>query len=455
MAAVDALLFTSLALWIGVTGAPPAVTPPPADLVRRLALDPLYEKHVDAGGLPVLGSRRVSEFALKEAAHLIETLLEARPDVLRAMSEGPTRFVVMAHDEFTTDVPEHSHLRPRDYWDRRARGLGATPEHPAVSCGEENLLGFPGDPYTTENILIHEFAHAIHQMGLDRLDPSFDRELKRLYESAMQRGLWEGKYAATNRFEYWAEAVQSWFDTNRENDADHNHVDTRDELRLYDPALAKLVESVFGDGTWRYVKPSERATCPHLDGYEFESAPPFAWPTRPTEASQAERERHEALKRRPGESEVEHIRRLAESGDANAQVSLGWRYREGESVPADDALAVAWYRKAAAQGDAGGQDSLGWMYKTGRGVTTDPAEAVRWFRLAAEQDWPQGAFNLGLMLRDGAGMPRADLVEAYVWLSRAARGGHDAARRERERLAGELAPDELVEGNRRAAQNQR
>jgi len=28
--------------------------------------------------------------------------------------------------------------------------------------------------------------------------------------------------------EYWAEAVQSWFDTNREPDHDHNHVNTRD-----------------------------------------------------------------------------------------------------------------------------------------------------------------------------------------------------------------------------------
>ena len=47
----------------------------------------------------------------------------------------------------------------------------------------------------------------------------------------MEEGLWKGKYAATNFHEYWAEGVQSWFDTNRENDHDHNHVNTREELK--------------------------------------------------------------------------------------------------------------------------------------------------------------------------------------------------------------------------------
>jgi hypothetical protein len=88
------------------------------------------------------------------------------------MAANKTRFTVMAHDEWTTDVPEHSDLRPPEYWDRRARGLGATRSRPSVSCGEENLLAMKGDPYSTENILIHEFAHAIHEMGLSTVDPT-------------------------------------------------------------------------------------------------------------------------------------------------------------------------------------------------------------------------------------------------------------------------------------------
>ena len=94
------------------------------------------------------------------------TALAQRPDVKQAMIESDSRMAIMAHDEFTTDIPGHAHLSPKDFWNRRARGLGGSETDPICSCGEENLLGFPGDPYSTENILIHEFAHNIHLRGL-------------------------------------------------------------------------------------------------------------------------------------------------------------------------------------------------------------------------------------------------------------------------------------------------
>ncbi len=36
-----------------------------------------------------------------------------RPDVREAMVKGRSRLIVMAHDEFTTDVPEYSKMTPR------------------------------------------------------------------------------------------------------------------------------------------------------------------------------------------------------------------------------------------------------------------------------------------------------------------------------------------------------
>jgi hypothetical protein len=145
------------------------------------------------------------------------------------------------------------------------------------SCGEENLLGFPGDPYAAENILIHEFAHNIHLRGLVNVDPTFDDRLKDAYEAAMAEGLWQSKYASVNHHEYWAEGVQSWFDNNRPPDHDHNHVDTRSELKDYDPALANLCEEVFGDTELVYTKPATRLRG-HLVGYDPSEAPTFRWP---------------------------------------------------------------------------------------------------------------------------------------------------------------------------------
>ena len=274
-------------LGMGNTRGDLQVTEVPAEVREDFSMAEFYQQYCDAGGVPVVASREVYPQALLEAHYLIMKMVGHRPEILSAMGVAKTRFTVMAHDEWTTDVPEHSDLRPPEYWDRRARGLGATKWRPCVSCGEENLLGFEGDPYATENILIHEFAHAIHEMGLNTVDPTFDPRLNQAYQEAMGRGLWKGVYASTNRMEYWAEAVQSWFNTNRENDPQHNHVNTRAELREYDPAVAALCEEIFGDGKWRYVHPRERMQEAHLSTLEGQSLPRFEWAPGMQEAYEA------------------------------------------------------------------------------------------------------------------------------------------------------------------------
>src|SRR5262249_44228483 len=150
------------------------LTAPPADW----KLDPFYNKHVSVHGFPVVGSAKVSDFAVREAAFLIDNMLAKRPDILAALVKNKVRCAVMAYSERTTDIPEHSDLKDPVYWNRRARGLGPTRIRPAVSCAEENLLCFPGDPYVGENILIHEFAHAIHLMGLNSIEKTFDKKLR-------------------------------------------------------------------------------------------------------------------------------------------------------------------------------------------------------------------------------------------------------------------------------------
>lgn len=275
------------------SAAPPAVAPseppsaalgpPPAELVRALGLSTVYARWLDVETLPVLGTAKTSDFALREAAYLVRKMIGHRPDVLRAMAAARVRLVVMAPTELTTDVPEHADLVPRDYWDRRARGLGATDARPAVSCAEENLLSLDGDPYSTESILVHEFSHAIHEMGLRSLDPTFDGRLAQAFAAAREKGLWSGTYASTNEREYWAEGAQSWFDTNRANDAEHGPIDTREKLVAYDPALAALLREVFGDGPWRYQRPDARppAERAHLAGFDRSSRPKFAWFVHP------------------------------------------------------------------------------------------------------------------------------------------------------------------------------
>jgi hypothetical protein len=262
------------------------VTAPPPEL----KLDPFYTKYVDAHGFPVVASAEVNDYALAEAAYLVDLMLAERPDVKQAMAASGSRLVVIGHRQFTTDIPEYKRLTPAEYWDVRARGLGGSATDPVCSCGEENLLGYKGDPYHAENILIHELAHNIHLRGVVRLDATFDQRLKDTYDKAMEAELWKGKYAAENHHEYFAEGVQSWFNNNRPPDHDHNHVDTREELQEYDPGLAALCHEVFGDTELRYTRPETRLVG-HLRGYDPNSAPEFTWPARLQEARKKLRER--------------------------------------------------------------------------------------------------------------------------------------------------------------------
>ena len=249
-----------------------------------------YTQRVSAGGFPIVASARVNPYALKEAAYLVDLMLAKRPDVRAAMIQSGARLSILAWSEFTCDQPEWEWLAatpvpdfpgvsPRDYRDARARGMGGSLTDPFCSCAEENLLAYPGDPYSQENILIHEFAHNMHLRGLSNVDPTFDARVKQAYEDAMKAGLWKGKYAGVNHHEYFAEGVQSWFDNNRENDHDHNHVNTRAELLAYDPGLAALCREVFGDTELRYTKPTTRLTG-HMAGYDPTKAPTFVWPER-------------------------------------------------------------------------------------------------------------------------------------------------------------------------------
>jgi Anthrax toxin lethal factor, N- and C-terminal domain len=228
----------------------PPVTAIPDAVIKKYDLDTtFYKKHLDYKGFSILSSDKVSDTALYEARYLIDKMLGEREDILKAMIKSGCRFMVMSPTEMTTDVPEQSHW-DKAYWDKRARGMGGK----LSSCGEENLLNLKGDRYNKENILIHEFNHAIHQQGLRLVDPTFNDRLKDAYKKAMDKGLWKGTYLTTNPSEYWAEAVQAYFDCMRP----QYGANTREKLQEYDPELFKLVDEVYKQSTFRYVRYDKR-----------------------------------------------------------------------------------------------------------------------------------------------------------------------------------------------------
>ena len=223
------------------------VTTPP----DSLGLDPFYTKYVDVNGLPLISSWRVPDSAFVAAHRTLYAMTSMLPEaVLDSMVSRGTRVAIMARYEGTTDIPEHHHLINDTAlnWDLRARGLGGDLELPLTSCAEENILAYQIDKYHAEDILIHEFAHSIHLIGLMLAVPDFDGRLKQCYENAKAKGILAGTYRETDKEEYFAEAVQDWFNVNAEmphTDGKHNWCNTREELQVFDPNLYNLLAEYF------------------------------------------------------------------------------------------------------------------------------------------------------------------------------------------------------------------
>lgn len=247
-----------------VTDYAKAMIAPPPD---SLKLDPFYKKHADAYGIPIVSSHKVPDNALLMARDIVNYMLIKRPDIRGQLMKQKARVLVMAETEMETDLPERSNwkkptiddrrltpgerenyykpggiasMTDKEYWDKRARGMGGT----VTSCAEENLLGYPGTRYFGENILVHEFSHNI--MGAIRnCDTALYQAILNAYEVAKAKGMYKGQYAINTSAEYWAEGTQWWFWSNYEFYDGDTRVQTPDDLKAYDPVLYSLLEQVY------------------------------------------------------------------------------------------------------------------------------------------------------------------------------------------------------------------
>ena len=242
-------------------------------------IDPFYKKALTIGSIVVIGSDRVSDWAMLEAAYTFDHQLHDSPQwVHDALSTSKVRHAILAVVEYTMDLPENnrngrnSAVADGAYQDRRSRGLGGLPQ---CSSGEENLLNLRGDPYggnggqgSGENITIHEFSHTVASAiaAVQGRDGPFWTRLRGALAAAKAPG---GRleifnrnradnpvYASTNEQEYWAEGAQAWFDNANPNNA--GGIATREQVKEKDPLLAALLIEIYGDGPWRYIKTTAR-----------------------------------------------------------------------------------------------------------------------------------------------------------------------------------------------------
>lgn len=190
----------------------------------------------------------------------IFNMLVARPDLLGALVDAGISSRVIGQDQRLPSLPEFVdvyNFYPGTDWDRAARSFPGTDLIPFVAGAEENLLCLDGDRYEGEDPFLRDMALAIRRFAMFSVDPITTGSIDRAYATAIAQGLWINTVAEINSDEYWAEGVQSYFDLNLEEPDDrppnsaHNHVDTREELKAYDPSLYEIARSVFGNTPWR------------------------------------------------------------------------------------------------------------------------------------------------------------------------------------------------------------
>lgn len=177
---------------------------------------------------------------------------------------------------------------------------------------------------------------------------------------------------------------------------------------------------------------------------------------------------------------VDYIRRSAELGYPQAQVTLGYFYDTGNVLTLEPDQAASWYKKAALQDDSLGEWLLGreiylgvgirdlneastWLQKAARHddpfgqyllgqirlERNDDSQAADLFRKAANQGLPQAQQQLGLLLKQGRGMSE-DKFEAYIWLLVSFDAGNEKVANDLQQLEADLGSNQVEKAKSKA-----
>ena len=205
---------------------PPTSTPtqePIPTPVPTAEPGPYYTQSVDVDGISVKASRAVDPKALEAGADTVRVMLAHRPDMARRMAEAGATLAIVPKDRYITEIPELGYLKGRldlngnPYDSFTVRGSGGIPQQPTTVTSEENLLGLVEDRtrFWAEDITVHEWAHAIENLGFDDETRTKWRDL---FDRARAAGLWPGTFAMAvdGGREFFAELSQSFFGVNNQ-----------------------------------------------------------------------------------------------------------------------------------------------------------------------------------------------------------------------------------------------
>lgn len=128
------------------------------------------------------------------------------------------------------------------------------------------------------------------------------------------------------------------------------------------------------------------------------------------------------------------LRQAADTGDPDAQVSLGFELISGKHINRDMEEAIALYRLAAEQKNVTAYANLGMAYYYGRGVEQNDMKALQWFEQAANSSNALGMWMMGKFYKEGRGGLEQDTEKSQAWYAKAKALGANYSSIEKRRL---------------------
>ncbi len=210
-------------------------------------------------GIEVKAGERVAADTLTKAAAQVEAQLSrTATGIAGTMAANGCSLAVYGSRENAYLVPEHRGGYNPTMYD--VEGYGGNMWNNCVSSiSERNVLRTRGDAntflntaYPNENILVHEFGHAVLSVGIEeQADQTLSDAFFAAYENAYTTGRWPNTYAMSNRDEFFATLSAIWFDNMAEkpdwNDGVRSPINTRAELKEYDPVSFAFFASIYPD----------------------------------------------------------------------------------------------------------------------------------------------------------------------------------------------------------------
>lgn len=98
---------------------------------------------------------------------------------------------------------------------------------------------------------------------------------------------------------------------------------------------------------------------------------------------------------------------------------------------------------AARSGNADAEELIGVMYAMGLGVKKDDMRAFEWYMRSSMKGHPGAQSGIGWYYEIGRGMPKPDLIRAYLWYALSAIGGDPDAAISQEEVVKKMTPEQI------------